>query len=73
MVPINHYQLANGLNIYFCPDKNKNPLAATAWLYGPIGAGALSVLTIFLFIDVSILNESKYIFYQPPIFAKNGV
>ena len=24
MVPINHYQLANGLNIYFCPDKNKN-------------------------------------------------
>jgi len=41
----------------------------TAWLYGPIGAGALGVLMIS-FVIVVYLQKYKYIFSQPPIFAK---
>ena len=33
-----------------CPETNKRPPAITAWLYGPIGAGALLVLIIVFII-----------------------
>jgi hypothetical protein len=40
----------NGL-IGIWPDTNKKPPAKVAWLYGPIGAGALLVLMIvFIFL-----------------------
>ena len=48
------------------PEINNRPLAITDWLYGPMGAGAFSVLMIFF--DM-ISNLRKINAFAGPIFA----
>src|SRR6185436_8430195 len=52
-----------------CPEMKSISPYITAWLYGPMGAGALGVLMIS-FVMVFYFTEYKYIFSQQPIFAK---
>ena len=41
------------------PDTNMNPLDETAWLYGPIAAGAFSVLICFMSFDLLLTQIYK--------------
>src|SRR5690606_5493988 len=48
-----------------CPDIYSVLPALTAWLYGPMGAGAFAVLTISLFVD--IIYGGKHSAKEKPI------
>jgi hypothetical protein len=57
MLPVFNSEVPGTMAI--CPEINKNPPAFTAWLYGPIGAGAFEVFTISLLIFILFLKGTK--------------